>query len=382
VVQEDGFGDVAYSSVHESAVDCVVQWRVANGATATAYRPAALVDRGQMASFIARLVERSGGTLPAPSRDWFGDDGASAHRDSIDRLAEAGIVGGKAPGRYAPLELVTRAQMAAFLVRAHDYRAAQAGLPCPARGRRPLPRRRRRAAGGRDRPRGRGRLRGGYPDGTYRPRLGVARDQMASFLARVLDLSVERGLADRAARAPGADGDRLPALRDGRPGRAARPHPAGGGGRLPRGRPRRRARPAADGQPGAQPRAALARPRHRPAQRRRPGGRPLPGGPRAGHRPGQAGRRLRPVLPPPGRVPGRRARRPPGWEVKLLHVQGLRVGVGARVEAGVTVVAAGPRLFPFRSQVDDHTAAPHWPHVHVEVVDLAIPDRPSGGGGC
>ncbi len=38
------------------------------------------------------------------------------------------------------------------------------------------------------------------------------------------------------------------------------------------------------------------------------------------------------------------------------------------------------RVLPFRSQVDDDTAVPHWPHVHVEVVDPSVPDRPTGGG--
>jgi biotin carboxyl carrier protein len=70
----------------------------------------------------------------------------------------------------------------------------------------------------------------------------------------------------------------------------------------------------------------------------------------------------------------------PGWEVKVLHFEGLRVAAGERVEAGVTVVGSGARVLPFRSQVDDHTAAPHWPHLHVEVVDPSVPDRPSGGG--
>jgi hypothetical protein len=51
-----------------------------------------------MASFIARLVERSGGTLPTPSRDWFADDAGSVHEGSINRLAEVGIVSGKRPG--------------------------------------------------------------------------------------------------------------------------------------------------------------------------------------------------------------------------------------------------------------------------------------------
>lgn len=70
----------------------------------------------------------------------------------------------------------------------------------------------------------------------------------------------------------------------------------------------------------------------------------------------------------------------PGWEVKLLHFEGLRVGKGDRVSAGVTVVGARARVLPFASQVDKHTVAPHWPHVHVEVVDPSVPDRPTGGG--
>lgn len=69
----------------------------------------------------------------------------------------------------------------------------------------------------------------------------------------------------------------------------------------------------------------------------------------------------------------------PGWEVKLLHFAGLRVARGDRVRAGVTVVASGARVLPFASQVDEHTVAPHWPHLHVEVVDASVVDRPSGG---
>lgn len=68
----------------------------------------------------------------------------------------------------------------------------------------------------------------------------------------------------------------------------------------------------------------------------------------------------------------------PGWEVKLLHFEGLSVRKGDRVRAGVTVVGARARQLPFTSQVDRHTVAPHWPHLHVEVVDPSVPDRPSG----
>ena len=70
----------------------------------------------------------------------------------------------------------------------------------------------------------------------------------------------------------------------------------------------------------------------------------------------------------------------PGWEVKVLHFEGLQVRAGDRVEAGVTVVGTAPRLLPFSSQIDDHTAPPHWPHVHIEVVDPSVPDRKTGPG--
>ena len=73
----------------------------------------------------------------------------------------------------------------------------------------------------------------------------------------------------------------------------------------------------------------------------------------------------------------------PGWEVKILHIDGVRVGAGARVVAGETVIAGRPTQLPFESQVDELSAAESpWPHVHIEVIDLSIPDRPSPGGGC
>ncbi len=72
----------------------------------------------------------------------------------------------------------------------------------------------------------------------------------------------------------------------------------------------------------------------------------------------------------------------PGIEVKVLHILGLHVRTGDRVEAGVTVIADHPNQLPFRSQIDGFTGSPAWPHVHIEVVDTSIPDRPSPGGGC
>jgi hypothetical protein len=73
----------------------------------------------------------------------------------------------------------------------------------------------------------------------------------------------------------------------------------------------------------------------------------------------------------------------PTWYVRVLHIDGVRVRPGWRVQAGVTVIAARPRLLPFRSQIDRLAAAqPPWPHVHVEVDDNDIPDTPSQGDSC
>lgn len=71
----------------------------------------------------------------------------------------------------------------------------------------------------------------------------------------------------------------------------------------------------------------------------------------------------------------------PGIEVKLLHIDGVQVGAGDRVEAGVTVVAPRPTKLPFESQVDEHSGPEDWPHVHMEVVDTSIPDQPNENSG-
>ena len=68
-----------------------------------------------------------------------------------------------------------------------------------------------------------------------------------------------------------------------------------------------------------------------------------------------------------------------GWEVKMLHFQRPAVEVGDRVIAGETAIGTNATILPFVSQIDKFTASPSWPHVHVEVVDPSIPDRPSGG---
>jgi len=72
----------------------------------------------------------------------------------------------------------------------------------------------------------------------------------------------------------------------------------------------------------------------------------------------------------------------PGWQVRLFHIQGEIPAVGTRTVAGETIVATGANTLPFESQVDEFTAEPSWPHVHLEVVDTTVPDDRPPGGGC
>lgn len=64
----------------------------------------------------------------------------------------------------------------------------------------------------------------------------------------------------------------------------------------------------------------------------------------------------------------------PELRVRMVHVEGVAVQPGDRVEAGRTPVAARARLLPFSSQIDRY-AGTH-PHVHLEVLHRGVPHRP------
>ncbi|CAN5495531.1 hypothetical protein BH20ACT2_BH20ACT2_00670 [soil metagenome] len=190
VVPEDGHTDVAEGSTHEAAIDCLGWWGITQG-TGAGYDPAGFVDRGQMASFLARLVTATGGDLPAGPCDRFADDDDSVHAASIDRLAAVGVVGGFADGTYRPGERVSRAQMATFLVRVHGFAGGRDLLSSADAfgdddGSPHEPAIDQAATAG---------FTSGFADGTYRPALPVTRAQMASFLTRVLDALVVAGVA-------------------------------------------------------------------------------------------------------------------------------------------------------------------------------------------
>jgi hypothetical protein len=164
---------------------------VANGTTSTTFSPNGRMTRAQLASFVARELEAVGLSLPASPPDAFSDDDTSVHELRINQLAAIGVVQGRGGGTYAPNAVVTRAEMATFLVRAHDQVAAQ---PLPVGpnafadddGSTHEASIDKVAAAG---------LAAGTSETMFSPSSPVLRGQMATFLARLLDRLVQSGAA-------------------------------------------------------------------------------------------------------------------------------------------------------------------------------------------
>lgn len=81
--------------------------------------PERALTRGEMASIFARALGLTGA-----AQDTFADTTESIHVDTINALAAAGITKGCDPPantQFCPDRIVTRGEMAAFMVRAFDY---------------------------------------------------------------------------------------------------------------------------------------------------------------------------------------------------------------------------------------------------------------------
>lgn len=111
---------------HGASVDCATHREVVRGFKDRTYRPRVAVRRDQMATYVAEVLDEARGAqqLPASTAaDGFRDIAGNAHARSIRRLVAAGIVSGRTAQRYAPARPVQRDQMATFLLRAAEYAA-------------------------------------------------------------------------------------------------------------------------------------------------------------------------------------------------------------------------------------------------------------------
>lgn len=188
-VPASGFGDVGDESTHALAVDCLAWWGVTRGRTADEYQPRAPVTRGQMATFLATVVDAGPG-LPSDPPEAFPDVAGSVHEEAINALARVGIVRGFGDGTYRPSQPVTRAQMASFLVNTYEHVVGPAPSP-DARWFRDTRGSVHEAAAESLWELG---ITAGTAARTYAPHPDVRRDQMGSFVARLLDRLVRDGM--------------------------------------------------------------------------------------------------------------------------------------------------------------------------------------------
>ncbi len=181
------FADLV-SGTHRSAVICATWYGVVNGTTRNSFGPRQAVRRDQMAAILARMTVAAGVPLPSEPPQPFVDVSDSIHRDAIAQVAALNLVSGGAGRRYRPDATLTRGQVATLLVRfaelvavavpaapdaftdddgtVHEAAINQAVALRLARGR---------------------------PDGRFDPGATVLREQVASFLARMIRVLVHRG---------------------------------------------------------------------------------------------------------------------------------------------------------------------------------------------
>lgn len=127
---ENRFTDVADGSTHVAPVNRLERVGVVQGGPggrpADQYGPGLPVQRDQMASFVARtlgfVLDED---LCVTTTDFFDDDDGNVHEPCINALTDMGVVEGRSFGVYAPGGVVTRDQMAAFLMRAMDVLVEQ-----------------------------------------------------------------------------------------------------------------------------------------------------------------------------------------------------------------------------------------------------------------
>jgi hypothetical protein len=192
------FTDIT-GSVHEGAIRCLAAADVTRGTSdPTIFGRARDVTRAQVASFLVRAYEESTGDALPAGPDRFPDDDGSVHEANIDALAAAGVIRGVGDGsEFAPGASLTRAQMATFIDRFLDLlddgeldrsfpAATRSDVFADDTGSVHAPAIDRLAVTG---------VVSGLRSGGYGPQDEVTREQVASFIARGLDLAVSQGRA-------------------------------------------------------------------------------------------------------------------------------------------------------------------------------------------
>lgn len=184
------FPDLDRSSLHVGNIDCIAWYGVTQG-TGDGFVASRTITRGETATLLVRALEAAGYELPADPTATFDDIEATTHEASIRILAEVGLVSGVGGGTFEPHRPVTRGQMASMVIGVveevtdlqlptdRDWfddieRSAHADAIVKAREA--------------------GITLGGAEPRSFMPSRDMTRGQMASFLARMLDVVGRQGV--------------------------------------------------------------------------------------------------------------------------------------------------------------------------------------------
>ncbi len=106
-------------TTHENNINSLAATGITQGCDNHRYCPDQPITRGQTATYLARVLD-----LPAADLDHFTDDNGTTHENNINSLAATGITQGCDNHRYCPDQPITRGQMATYLARVLDRLAA------------------------------------------------------------------------------------------------------------------------------------------------------------------------------------------------------------------------------------------------------------------
>ena len=107
------FPDVSVDSTHAAAIEAITEAGVASGYEDGTYGPDDPLTRAQMATLLANALALS--SQESGSFDDVDVDGT--HADAIEAIAEEGVTRGCAEGRFCPDDAVRRGQLASFVHR-------------------------------------------------------------------------------------------------------------------------------------------------------------------------------------------------------------------------------------------------------------------------
>ena len=119
-----GFTDVKSGAWYHNAVAAVKEGNIMGSTGDNMFSPDRLITRGE----VAALIVRAYGFKGTGKETSFTDIDNSIFKNDIATLVELGIADGKSATKFAPTDLVSRAEMAAFIQKA-DKAATPVGAP-------------------------------------------------------------------------------------------------------------------------------------------------------------------------------------------------------------------------------------------------------------